>query len=103
MSSPSGGPRRGTPLVRWQDEPLHRVGEALVLVGCRNPAGGPLNLGTRVTHGDAEPGMGEHEHVVGLVADRSDLRSGYPEGLREIAGHAALVRVGVGDIAVVRL
>src|SRR5262250_768448 len=103
MSVPSGGPSSRDALSSWQDKPLHRVGEALVLVGCRDPAGGPLDLGTRVTHGDAKPRVGEHEHVVGLVADRGDLRSGDPEGLREVAGHAALVGVGVGDVAVVRL
>src|SRR5260370_21332327 len=86
-----------------QDEPLYRVGEALVLVGRGDAAGGLLDLMARVAHGDAEPGVGKHEHVVGLVADRGDLLGGDLVGPGKILGHRALVGVGIGDIAVVRL
>ena len=30
-----------------KDEPLDRVGEALVLIGCRDTTGGPLDLSVR--------------------------------------------------------
>src|SRR5215472_11937001 len=94
MSPLGRGPSARDAFLSWQNEPLHRVGEALVLVGRRDPAGGPLDLGARVTHGDAEPGVGEHEHVVGLVTDRGDLFGGDPVGPGEVTGHAALVGVG---------
>ena len=53
MSGCGLGERRGH---SWkEEEPLDRVGEPLVLIGCRDTAGGPLDLRARVTHGDAEP------------------------------------------------
>ena len=42
-----------------------------LLVG--DPPGGPLHLGVGVPHGDAEPRVGEHQDVVGHVADGGDL------------------------------
>src|ERR1700722_5572138 len=86
-----------------QDEPFHRVGEALVLIRGSNTTGGSLDLMARVTHGDAESRAGEHEHVVGLVADRGDLFRRDLVGLREVPDHDALVGLGMGDIGVVRL
>src|SRR5580700_315458 len=84
-----------------QDKPFHRVGEALVLIRGSNTTGGSLDLMARVTHGDAESRAGEHEHVVGLVADRCDLFRRDLVSLREVSDHGALVGLGVSDVGVV--
>jgi hypothetical protein len=53
--------------------PVDRIGEALVVVAGGDPASGALYLHAGVAHHDAQPGVGEHEHVVGHVADGGDL------------------------------
>jgi hypothetical protein len=58
------------------DEPIDGVGEAFFLVRGRDVAGGALHLGAGVAHRDAGAGDGEHQHVVGHVADHGDLLGG---------------------------
>ena len=55
-----------------EDEVIHSVSEALVLVRGRDPASSPFDLPAGLPHGDAQTRMGEHQHVVRHVADRRD-------------------------------
>src|SRR4026208_1261325 len=70
-----------------KDEALDRVGKAFLLVGGRHVRGfsPQLGAGTRPPH--AQPALGEHEHVVGLVAHRGDLLGWNAHGIGHPRDH----------------
>ena len=66
--TPSAGPR-----PRVQDESLHRLGKAFIVVGVGDQIGLRLHLRAGIAHRDAETAFAKHQHVVRHVADRGDL------------------------------
>src|SRR5262249_40876779 len=83
---------------RSENECLHRVCKTSIVVESRDRRGLRLDLVRSVTHGDAEAGALEHQHVVWLIADGRNLLSRHADVLHEIFHHGALVRVLVGHV-----
>ena len=65
---------------RGKYELLHGAGKPSSSLVGGDRTGGPLHLGGGVSHGDAQPGVGKHQDVVGHVADGGDLRRRYGNG-----------------------
>ena len=65
-----------------EDEPLYRIGEAIVAIAVRRENRFSLHLRTGIAHGDAETSSLEHRDIVAAVTGRIFPRR-FIQGLRK--------------------
>ena len=89
--------------IAAEDEPLDRVGEAILAIAVRHEIRCLLHLRTGIAHGDAQTAPLEHRDIVAAVADDGDLRQRNAQQLREFRQRVAFVGERMGDVEVVGL
>jgi hypothetical protein len=100
LSPPQGAHVR---TVATEDEPLDRVGEAILAIAVRHEIRFSLHLRTGIAHGDAETAPLEHRDIIAAVADDGDFRQRNSQQLRDLRQCDTLVGERVGDVEVVGL
>src|ERR1700691_1520923 len=86
-----------------EDEPLDRVGEAVVAIAVRHEIRFSLHLRTGITHGDAETSSLEHRDIVAAVTNGGDFCQRNSQQLRDFRQCRTLIGERVGDVEVVEL
>src|SRR4029450_10794032 len=84
-----------------QDKTFDGLGEAFILVRIGDVGGLALHLLAGIAHRDAQPAFLEHQHIVGLISERSDLLQRDFEVVRKPLDNDTLVGRRVRHIEVV--
>jgi hypothetical protein len=90
-------------LLSPSQEPVDRVGEAVLAIAVRHEIRSPLHLRTGIAHRNAKTTPLEHRNIIAAIADDGDLRQRNSQQPREFRQCDPLVGKRMGNVEVVRL
>src|ERR1700688_1613199 len=89
--------------VAAENEPLDRVGEAIVAIAVGHKIRSLPHLLTRVAHGNAKTSPLEHRTIIATVTNDGNLRQRDSQQLRQLRQCDALVGKRMANVEIVRL